>query len=157
MVDVDGSGEIDQGELRGLAQMLGMELSNADLVGQSLNRAPTRTLSFSRLRVRWAACVPLFLLWCGWLQETAMEEMDADGSGEVDFEEFSEWWTKQQAAGGKWQLDQISAMAKTKRWADRLGDGLLSMLAHHYRFVLPAGSGAKVRPNPPAAVLCQPR
>ena len=52
MVDVDGSGEIDQGELRGLAQMLGMELSNADLVGQSLNRAPTRTLSFSRLRVR---------------------------------------------------------------------------------------------------------
>ena len=39
MVDVDGSGEIDQGELRGLAQMLGMELSNADLVGQSLNRA----------------------------------------------------------------------------------------------------------------------
>ena len=85
-----------------------------------------------------------------------MGEMDADGSGEVDFEEFSEWWTKQQAAGGKWQLDQISAMAKTKRWADRLGDGLLSMLAHHYRFVLPAGSGAKVSPNPPAAVLCQP-
>ena len=86
-----------------------------------------------------------------------MEEMDADGSGEVDFEEFSEWWTKQQAAGGKWQLDQISAMAKTKRWADRLGDGLLSMLAHHYRFVLPAGSGAKVSFNPAAAVLCQPR
>ena len=54
MVDVDGSGEIDQGELRGLAQMLGMELSNADLVGQSpiAPAATTRTLfSFSRIRL----------------------------------------------------------------------------------------------------------
>ena len=55
MVDVDGSGEIDQGELRGLAQMLGMELSNADLVGQTpiAPAAATRTctLSFNRLRV----------------------------------------------------------------------------------------------------------
>ena len=29
-----------------------------------------------------------------------MEEMDDDGSGEVDFEEFAEWWTSQQAGGG---------------------------------------------------------
>ena len=55
MVDVDGSGEIDQGELRGLAQMLGMELTNADLVGNpSIAPAATTrtcTLSFNRLRV----------------------------------------------------------------------------------------------------------
>lgn len=31
MVDVDGSGEIDAGELRGLAKMLGMRMSNKDI------------------------------------------------------------------------------------------------------------------------------
>jgi len=32
MVDVDGSGEIDKGELKGLAKMLGMQMSDKDLV-----------------------------------------------------------------------------------------------------------------------------
>ena len=30
--------------------------------------------------------VPLLSLWLGWLQQTAMDQMDADGSGEVEFE-----------------------------------------------------------------------
>ena len=32
MVDLDGSGEIDKGELKGLAKMLGMQMSDKDLV-----------------------------------------------------------------------------------------------------------------------------
>jgi hypothetical protein len=35
--------------------------------------------------------------------DEAMREMDEDGSGEVDFEEFAEWFTAaKQATGGKW-------------------------------------------------------
>ena len=69
MVDVDGSGEIDQGELRGLAQMLGMELTNADLVGQSLNRPPaasTGTL-FSSAGSGALGCLCASLLIVVWL------------------------------------------------------------------------------------------
>ena len=63
MVDVDGSGEIDQGELRGLAQMLGMELSNADLVGQSLNRHYSYSLLFSRLSAHFVCASLLIVVW----------------------------------------------------------------------------------------------
>ena len=108
MVDVDGSGEIDAGELRGLAKMLGMRMSDKDI-------------------------------------QQAMGEMDEDGSGEVDFEEFAAWWTAQQGEGGKWELNLLATLSKTKRWGDRVGNSLVAMLAHHYRFVLPGGSGAKRR------------
>ena len=78
MVDVDGSGEIDQGELRGLAQMLGMELTNADLVGQSLNRAPTRTL-FSSADSGALGCLCASLLIAAWL--VAGDRHGRDGCG----------------------------------------------------------------------------
>jgi hypothetical protein len=55
------------------------------------------------------------------------------------------WWTAQQGEGGKWELDLLATLGKTKRWASRVGDGLAAVLAHHYGFVLPAGSGAKRR------------
>ena len=38
----------------------------------------------------------------------------------------------------------MATIGKTKRWGERVGDGLTAALAHHYGFVLPAGSGAKV-------------
>ena len=108
MVDVDGSGGIDAGELKGLAKMLGVRMSDKDL-------------------------------------KQAMSEMDEDGSGEVDFEEFAAWWQAQQGEGGKWELNLLATLSKTKLWGDRVGNSLVAMLAHHYRFVLPGGSGAKRR------------
>ena len=55
----------------------------------------------------------------------------------------------------KWELNLLATMAKTKRWGNQLGIGLLAMLTHHYRFVLPAGSGAKVSPRAPRCMHCQ--
>ena len=55
----------------------------------------------------------------------------------------------------KWELNLLATMAKTKRWGNQLGIGLLAMLTHHYRFVLPAGSGAKVSPRAPHCMHCQ--
>ena len=64
--------------------------------------------------------------------------------------EFISAWPRKQSerdfVARKWELNLLATMAKTKRWGNQLGIGLLAMLTHHYRFVLPAGSGAKVRP-----------
>ena len=68
MVDVDGSGEIDQGELRGLAQMLGMELTNADLVSQ-----------FPRDASRSSDCLCASLLIAAW--SVAGDRDGRDGCG----------------------------------------------------------------------------
>jgi len=86
MVDVDGSGEIDKGELKGLAKMLGMQMSDKDLV----TALPLIRSHRNNVDQHFVARA----------QDAAMEEMDDDGSGEVDFEEFAEWWTSQQAGGG---------------------------------------------------------
>merc|ERR1711871_1232249 len=77
--------------------------------------------------------------------QQAMSEMDLDRSGEVGFNEFAAWWSSQRGKNGRWELDLLQQMGKTKRWAGRVGDGLASVLAHHYGFVLPAGSGANRR------------
>ena len=44
---------------------------------------------------------------------------------QVDFEEFAVWWTAQQGEGGKWELDLLATLGKTKRWGERVGDGLV--------------------------------
>ena len=66
--------------------------------------------------------------------------------------EFISAWPRKQPerdfVARKWELNLLATMAKTKRWGNQLGIGLLAMLTHHYRFVLPAGSGAKVRTRP---------
>ena len=64
---------------------------------------------------------------------------------QVDFDEFAAWWVAQQGEGGNWELDLLATIGKTKRWAERVGDGLVAVLGHHYGFVLPAGSGANRR------------
>ena len=43
-----------------------------------------------------------------------MAEMDEDGSGEVDFDEFSSWWPKQQGKNSK----LVAAM--NDRWSAAL-------------------------------------
>eukprot|EP01051_Picozoa_sp_SAG22_P002373 SAG22_NODE_104_length_20159_cov_5.877517_12_plen_109_part_00 len=46
----------------------------------------------------------------------AMSEMDEDGSGEVDFEEFYEWW-----------MDEDKASASGKLLADNTGAAMFSI------------------------------
>jgi len=73
--------------------------------------------------------------------------------------EFISAWPRKQPerdfVARKWELNLLATMAKTKRWGNQLGIGLLAMLTHHYRFVLPAGSGAKVSPRAPHCMHCQ--
>jgi hypothetical protein len=46
----------------------------------------------------------------------AMAEMDEDGSGEVDFEEFAAWWAKNKNSKGRW-VGMVKDRARERAWA----------------------------------------
>ena len=52
--------------------------------------------------------IGIILSWILWLSglelDQAMGEMDADGSGEADFEEFHTWWVNVGDEKSKWAL-----------------------------------------------------
>ena len=76
-IDTDGGGTLDRGEIKALADKLGVAMSKREL-------------------------------------DLAMKEMDEDGSGEVDFEEFAEWWPQQEAK------NSALVAAMNDRWSGAL-------------------------------------
>jgi hypothetical protein len=78
--------------------------------------------------------------------KAAMTEIDTDQSGEVDLEEFRTWWHGVQAGQTSQAWGGLRKLTVTKRWGYRLADGLMAILAHHYKWTtVPAGSGAQRR------------
>eukprot|EP01052_Picozoa_sp_SAG31_P007365 SAG31_NODE_351_length_17237_cov_7.010445_9_plen_114_part_00 len=69
LMDEDGGGSLDHGEIKKLAKSMGAKLTDEEL-------------------------------------NTALVEMDADGSGEVDFGEFYDWWSQDKDAGILTQEDE---------------------------------------------------
>jgi hypothetical protein len=63
-VDEDGSGMLDEDEVRGLCKIMGLKLGKKEVAA-------------------------------------AMAQMDADGSGVVDFDEFEAWWSTSPVAASR--------------------------------------------------------
>lgn len=81
-MDTDDGGSLDRGEIRILARSLGNQLtgiSQSDIMASHLG--PHKLLRHLRI----ATDEQL---------SQAMAEMDEDGSGEVDFDEFFEWYAR---------------------------------------------------------------
>ena len=76
-IDTDGGGTLDRGEIKALADKLGVAMSKREL-------------------------------------DLAMKGVDEDGSGEVDFEEFAEWWPQQEAK------NSALVAAMNDRWSGAL-------------------------------------
>eukprot|EP01052_Picozoa_sp_SAG31_P023858 SAG31_NODE_1992_length_6709_cov_3.654870_8_plen_251_part_00 len=69
--------------------------------------------------------------------DAAMEAMDDDGSGEVDFEEFLDWWREQQGEGGDTQgkVSRLAAAALA-RWSEEALESYRKALVCYDPFLL---------------------
>ena len=88
-LDDDSSGELEEEEIRTLAEQLGNELSDFEL-------------------------------------DIAMKQMDADGSGAVDFGEFFEWWVANKDSEGG-MFASIAAEIEKARKVEDLKDEAMEM------------------------------
>eukprot|EP01050_Picozoa_sp_SAG11_P007851 SAG11_NODE_666_length_7841_cov_24.388272_5_plen_121_part_00 len=84
-IDTDQSGYLDRAEIAVLAARTGKTMSTRQLV--SRNDCTGRALCADA-----AAAAAAAVLSFRSQKDDAMHEMDIDGSGEVDFEEFADWY-----------------------------------------------------------------
>lgn len=90
-MDDDGSGCVEEAEIAALSLRLGAPLSKAELV-----EAMNEVNSHKCLAADASAAILSTLLACvGWRTESLapVKQMDEDGDGQVDFEEFSNWYS----------------------------------------------------------------
>jgi len=134
--DSDGSGELNQEELQGLLQSLGIDASDDQMahIISSIDLDNDSNVSFAEL-VQWFGVfdarkafdqydadnsgeigsqeLNALLIDLGWggavspeILQQALEKLDSDGTGEISFEEFLPWWNATQKAKRKEKLGQ---------------------------------------------------